>query len=106
MNVTIIELSQLETSSIQMNKRPREDRCDDAALLPLAKKPHTDFSDLLGLTGEDKEQNNEQEGEDESTKERVHQQQTGMKSSFPHSKIHRENRPKSYTTFTTEDVKI
>ena len=31
-----------------MNKRPHEDECDDAALLPLVKKPHvTDFSDLL-----------------------------------------------------------
>ena len=30
-----------------MNKRPREDECDDAALLPSVKKPHTDFSDLL-----------------------------------------------------------
>ena len=30
-----------------MNKRPREYECDDAALLPSVKKPHTDFSDLL-----------------------------------------------------------
>ena len=30
-----------------MNKRPHEDECDDAALLPSVKKPHTDFSDLL-----------------------------------------------------------
>ena len=45
-----------------MSKRPREDECDDDALLPSVKKPHTDFRDLLGLTGEDKEQNNEQEG--------------------------------------------
>ena len=30
-----------------MNKRPHEDECDDAALLPLVKKPHTDVSDLL-----------------------------------------------------------
>ena len=30
-----------------MNKRPCEDECDDAALLPSVKKPHTDFSDLL-----------------------------------------------------------
>ena len=46
-NVTIIELSQSEISLNQMNKRPREDECDDAALLPSVKKPHTDFSDLL-----------------------------------------------------------
>ena len=30
-----------------MNKRPREDKCGDAALVPSVKKPHTDFSDLL-----------------------------------------------------------
>ena len=30
-----------------MNKRPREDKCDDAALVPSVKKPHTDVSDLL-----------------------------------------------------------
>ena len=30
-----------------MNKRPHEDECDDAALLPSVKKPHTDFSDLF-----------------------------------------------------------
>ena len=30
-----------------MNKRPHEDECDDAALLPSVKKPHSDFSDLL-----------------------------------------------------------
>ena len=73
-----LELSQFEISPNQMSKRPREDECDDAALLPLVKKPHTDFSDLLSLTGEDKEQNNEQEGEDESTKGRMQQQQTGQ----------------------------
>ena len=61
MNVTIIELSQSETSPNWMKKRPREDKCDDAALLPSVKKPHTDFIDLLGPTGEDKEQINEQE---------------------------------------------
>ena len=103
-----LELSQFEISPNQMNKRPREDECDDAALLPSVKKPHTDFSDLLSLTGEDKEQSTEQEGEDESTKGRMQQQQTGqgkcqqhgrglrqqltqfgieMKSKFPHSEI-------------------
>ena len=46
-NVTIIELSQSEISPNRMNKRPPEDECDDAALLPSVKKPHTDFSDLL-----------------------------------------------------------
>ena len=30
-----------------MNKRPREDEFDDAALLSSVKKPHTDFSDLF-----------------------------------------------------------
>ena len=30
-----------------MNKRPHEDECDDAALVPSVKKPHIDFSDLL-----------------------------------------------------------
>ena len=73
-----LELSQFEISSNQTNKRPREDECDDAALLPSVTKPHTDFSNLLGLTGEDKEQSNEQEGEDESTKGRMQQQQTGQ----------------------------
>ena len=103
-----LELSQSEISPNRMNKRPHEDECDDAALLPSVKKPHTDFSDLLDLTGEDKEQSNEQEGEDESTKGRMQQQQTGqgkcqqhgrglrqqltqfgieMKSKFPHSEI-------------------
>ena len=84
-----LELSQFEISPNQMNKRPREDECDDAALLPSVKKPHTDFSDLLDLTGEDKEQSNEQE-EDESTKGRMQQQQTGQGkcqqvSNFPYS---------------------
>ena len=32
------------TTPNQMNKRPREYECDDAALLPSIKKPHTDFS--------------------------------------------------------------
>ena len=85
-----LELSQFEISPNQMSKRPREDECDDDALLPLVKKPHTDFSDLLGLTGENKEQSNEQEGEDESTKGRMQQQQTGQGkcqqvSNFPYS---------------------
>ena len=31
-----------------MNKGPPEDECDDAALVPSVKNPHTDFSDLLG----------------------------------------------------------
>ena len=57
-----LELSQFEISPNQTKKRFREDECDDAALLPLVKKPHT----VLGLTGEDKEQSNEQEGEDSS----------------------------------------
>ena len=85
-----LELSQFEISPNQMNKRPCEDKCDDAALLPSVKKPHTDFSDLLDLTGEDKEQSNEQDGEDESTKGRMQQQQTGQGkcqqvSNFPYS---------------------
>ena len=36
------------TTPNQMNKRPHEDECDDAALLPSVKKPHhTDFSNLF-----------------------------------------------------------
>ena len=59
-----LELSQFEISPNQRNKRPCEDECDDAALLPSVKKSHTDCSDLLGYTGEDKDQSNELEGED------------------------------------------
>ena len=55
MNITIIEL---RTSPNRMKKRPCEHERDDAALLPSVKNSCTD---LLGLTGEDKEQSNEQE---------------------------------------------
>ena len=65
-----LELSQQGTSMNQMNKRPCEDECDDAALLPSVKKPRTDL-DLLGLNG----QSNKQEKENESV---TGKRQTGL----------------------------
>ena len=51
-----------------MNKRPREDKCDDAALLPSVKKPHTDFSDLLSDKSTSTPEKAKPEGMDLSSK--------------------------------------